>query len=104
MLRPRCTGWRTYGDLRHDPGRTGPRAAAPPVLDAIAAGRVTRAYRRWDRARVEAGTRLRTIIGVLGVTAVEVVDETTLTDAHARHPPRPHGRDLARRALDGRSR
>ncbi|MGD9985707.1 hypothetical protein [Pseudonocardia sp.] len=55
-----------------------------PVLDAIAAGRVTRAYRRWDRPRVKAGARLRTAVGVLEVTAVGTVDENTLTDADAR--------------------
>jgi hypothetical protein len=55
-----------------------------PVLDAIAAGHVTRAYRRWDRPRVKAGTRLRTAVGVLEVTAVGTVDENTLTDADAR--------------------
>ncbi|RTL62278.1 MAG: hypothetical protein EKK42_32485 [Pseudonocardiaceae bacterium] len=54
-----------------------------PVLDAIAAGRVTRVYRRWDRARVKVGTRLRTAVGVLEVTAVDTVAPESLTDADA---------------------
>lgn len=54
-----------------------------PVLDAIAEGRVSRAYRRWDRPRVVVGSRLRTAVGVLAVTAVEAVDPATLTDADA---------------------
>ncbi|AEA26650.1 hypothetical protein Psed_4495 [Pseudonocardia dioxanivorans CB1190] len=51
-----------------------------PVLDAVVDGRVTRAYRRWDRPRVKPGSRLRTAVGVLEVTGVEAVDSETLTD------------------------
>lgn len=54
-----------------------------PVLDAIVEGRVTRAYRRWDRAQVKPGTRLRTVVGVLEVTAVDTVAPASLTDADA---------------------
>lgn len=55
-----------------------------PVLDAVVDGRVTRAYRRWDRPRVKPGSRLRTAVGVLEVTGVEAVDSETLTDDDAR--------------------
>jgi len=55
-----------------------------PVLDAIADGTVTTAFRRWERARVRPGSRLRTAVGVLEVSAVGVVPEAELTDADAR--------------------
>ena len=56
-----------------------------PVLDAIAAGTVTVAFRRWDRARVHPGSRLRTAVGVLEVGEVTTVAEEDLgeSDAHA---------------------
>lgn len=56
-----------------------------PVLDAIAAGTVTLAFRRWDRPRVRPGGTQRTPVGVLEFTAVDPVDEADLTveDAHA---------------------
>jgi hypothetical protein len=56
-----------------------------PVLEAIAAGTVTVAFRRWDRPRVRPGGRQRTSVGVVEFTAVDQVDEADLTadDAHA---------------------
>jgi hypothetical protein len=56
-----------------------------PVLEAIAAGTVTLAFRRWDRPRVRVGGTQRTPVGVLEFTAVDLVDESHLTtdDAHA---------------------
>jgi hypothetical protein len=56
-----------------------------PVLDAIAAGTVTLAFRRWDRPRVRVGGTQRTAVGVVEFTSVDPVDETALTahDAHA---------------------
>jgi hypothetical protein len=55
----------------------------PRDLDRIAAGEVTLAFRRWQRARVKPGSRLKTRVGVLEVDAVEVVEEITPEDAHA---------------------
>jgi hypothetical protein len=55
-----------------------------PVLDAIAAGTVTLAFRRWDRPRVRVGGTQRTPVGVLEFTAVDPVDEADLTEADAR--------------------
>ncbi|MET0741583.1 MAG: hypothetical protein ABWZ26_08565 [Candidatus Nanopelagicales bacterium] len=43
-------------------------------LDGIVAGQVTLAFRRWERARVKPGTRLRTGVGVIVVDDVSVVD------------------------------
>lgn len=57
------------------------------VLDGIADGSVTAAYRRWARPRVVAGTRLRTAVGVVAVDAVDVLDDAAvaeLTDDDAR--------------------
>jgi hypothetical protein len=53
-------------------------------LDGIAAGTVDLAFRRWTRARVKPGTRLRTAIGVVAVEEIRIVSEETLTedDAH----------------------
>jgi hypothetical protein len=53
------------------------------TLDGIAAGRITLAFRRWERPRVKAGTRLRTAVGLVEVTAVDVVASLTGADAHA---------------------
>jgi len=53
------------------------------VLQGVVAGRVDRAFRRWERPRVKAGGRQRTAVGVIGFTSVDVVDvdELTATDA-----------------------
>ena len=54
-----------------------------PVLEAIAAGTVTCAFRRWDRPRVRPGGTQRTPIGVLEFTAVEPVADADLTPGDA---------------------
>jgi hypothetical protein len=54
------------------------------VLDAIRDGRVDLAFRRWERARVRPGTRLRTAVGVLEVDKVDVVQRSSLGDDDAR--------------------
>ena len=50
-------------------------------LDGIAAGTVTLAFRRWERPRVKAGTRLRTAVGVVAIDAVQEVDDVTTDEA-----------------------
>ncbi|GIH09693.1 hypothetical protein Rhe02_77600 [Rhizocola hellebori] len=55
-----------------------------PTLTAIAAGEVTLAFRRWDRARVKAGTQLRTAIGLVEVTSVESVKLSSVTAGQAK--------------------
>ncbi|TWF75448.1 hypothetical protein FHX44_111332 [Pseudonocardia hierapolitana] len=55
-----------------------------PVLDAIAAGTVTCAFRRWDRPRVRVGGSQRTQIGVLEFTSVDPVEASDLTLEDAR--------------------
>ncbi|RCV52078.1 ASCH domain-containing protein [Marinitenerispora sediminis] len=54
------------------------------ILDGIADGTVTLAFRRWERARVRPGGTLRTAVGVIGIDAVEVVREADVTDTQAR--------------------
>jgi hypothetical protein len=56
-----------------------PRATA----EAVVAGAVTVAFRRWDRPRVRPGTTLRTAAGVLEVLDVAEVDEAALTESDA---------------------
>ena len=45
----------------------------PVELDGIRRGEIDLAFRRWDRPRVRVGTRMRTSVGVLEVTSVDVV-------------------------------
>lgn len=54
------------------------------TLDAIATGDITLAFRRWDRARLLPGSRLRTAVGVLEVGSIDVVADQDVTDADAR--------------------
>ena len=54
------------------------------VLEGIAAGEVTLAFRRWRRPTVRPGGTLRTRVGVLAIEAVEVVDPEQVTDEDAR--------------------
>jgi hypothetical protein len=54
------------------------------VLAAIRDGSVDLAFRRWERARVRPGTRLRTAVGVLEIGRVDAVDRSTLDEGDAR--------------------
>lgn len=53
------------------------------TLTAIEAGAVTLAFRRWQRPRVRPGAMLRTLVGLVEVTAVDEVDPTDITDTDA---------------------
>ncbi len=55
-----------------------------PVLERIAAGEVTLAFRRWRRPSVRPGGTLRTPAGLLAIDAVDPVDTHAVTDADAR--------------------
>lgn len=52
--------------------------------EGVAHGRVTVTFRRWRRRQVVAGRRYRTPIGRIEVEAVDVVDESAVSDADAR--------------------
>jgi hypothetical protein len=55
----------------------------PADLAGIEDGSITLQFRRWERARVLPGSKLRTRIGVLEVESVEVVAKPTHEDARA---------------------
>ena len=52
-------------------------------LEAIAAGAVTLAFRRWRRGTVRAGGSLRTALGVLAIEAVDQVVAEGITETEA---------------------
>lgn len=56
----------------------------PTELDAIRNGKIDLAFRRWDRARVKVGTRLRTAVGVIEVVSVETLPVSSLRAEDAR--------------------
>ncbi len=56
----------------------------PAELSAIKAGTVDLAFRRWARPRVVVGTRMRTGVGLIEVTAVERVSVAGLGSQDAR--------------------
>jgi hypothetical protein len=53
------------------------------VLESIAAGTTTLAFRRWRRPTVRPGGRLRTPIGVLAIERVDVVAEEDIAERDA---------------------
>lgn len=55
----------------------------PAELEAIRAGKINLAFRRWDRPRLREGTRMRTAIGLVEVTSVDEVPAEAITDAEA---------------------
>jgi hypothetical protein len=69
------------------------------ALEGLRAGRVTLAFRRWRRARVRAGTMMRTRAGLVEVLAVDVVSRSALTEHDARRTGSSSLDDLLR-ALD----
>jgi hypothetical protein len=71
------------------------------MLEKIEAGRVTLAFRRWERPRVLPGTRMRTGIGLVEIEAVDPVERAELTEADAAAAGLPSLADLLRR-LDQR--
>ncbi len=53
-------------------------------LEAIRAGEADLAFRRWKRPRVRVGTRMRTAVGLVEVTSLEVVDPSAIGSGEAR--------------------
>jgi hypothetical protein len=72
------------------------------VLDGVAEGTISLAFRRWARPRVRVGSRLRTAVGVLAVDAVDVVDVADITTREARRAGFSSRQDLLR-VLDRRA-
>jgi hypothetical protein len=54
------------------------------VLDGIVEGRVTLAFRRWDRPHAKPGALHRTPVGLIAIDAVDVVRLDSITAAEAR--------------------
>jgi hypothetical protein len=50
----------------------------------IARGEVTVTFRRWKRRQALAGRRYRTAGGIIEIDAVDIVDESSITEADAR--------------------
>jgi hypothetical protein len=73
-----------------------------PVLDGIADGSISVAFRRWARPRVRVGSRLRTVVGVLEVDAVDKIVVADITAKDARRAGFSSRDDLVR-ALDQRA-
>ena len=74
----------------------------PAELAAIRAGQVDLAFRRWERPRVVVGTRMRTAVGLLEVTAVDQVEVGEISDDDVRRAGAP-SREALLRALEARS-
>ena len=55
----------------------------PAELEAIRAAQIDLAFRRWDRPRLKVGTKMRTAIGLVEVTAVDEVALDAIGDAEA---------------------
>lgn len=56
----------------------------PAMLQAIADGAVTVAFRRWEQPRIRPGGTQRTAVGVIAFDAVEAVSRDDLDDGDAR--------------------
>lgn len=55
----------------------------------IADGSVTLTFRRWKRSQAVAGHRYRTAAGMIEVEAVDIVDESSITDRDAKRAGYP---------------
>jgi hypothetical protein len=53
------------------------------ILRGVAAGEITLAFQRWPSPQAEAGTQLRTAVGLIGIGEVTEIDPRTITDADA---------------------
>jgi hypothetical protein len=54
------------------------------ILDGIAAGKITRAFRLWRKLTVRNGGTLKTAIGVLRITGVDAIAAHDISDRDAR--------------------
>lgn len=81
-VRPAQPGWSTALS-RYDGFLAllslGPVLLRQDVLRGIEDGRIQAVFRRWARARVNPGTRLRTAVGIVEVVSVDEIDPDSLT-------------------------
>jgi biotin operon repressor len=65
-------------------------------LEAIFAGRVTTAFRRWKKPTVKAGGQIRSQMGMVAIDSLEVIDPATLTEDDAAAANYPSLAELRR--------
>ncbi len=65
-------------------------------LAGIEAGRISLVFRTWQSPRVRVGTRLRTPIGLVGITGIEPTSRETVTEDDARRAGHPSLAELHR--------
>lgn len=63
-------------------------------LQAIFAGKVTTAFRRWKRPTVKVGGQVRTQMGMVAIDAIEEIDPATLSEADAAAANYPNLKQL----------
>lgn len=88
--------------MRRDGGTVAAVILRRAELDAIRAGEVDLAFRRWDRPRLKLGTGMRTAIGIVEVTSVEQVALEEITEAEALRAG-ARSRDRLVRQLEARN-
>ena len=69
------------------------------ILDGIAAGKITCAFRLWRKPTVRSGGTLKTAVGVLRITGVDAIAAPDISDRDARRAGYAGEADL-RRALE----
>lgn len=76
-----------------------------PIAEAVRAGTVTLAFRRWDSPRVKVGSTQLTTAGVVIFDAIdEIVDVATISDADALAAGLPDAAALRKRLVPGTAR
>jgi biotin operon repressor len=78
------------GDMFPDGDIVGPMLLRKAVLDAIVAGDVDLAFRRWKRPTVKTGGTLRTPAGLLQIESVARIDLGDIDEASARRAGMPY--------------
>jgi hypothetical protein len=85
----RAAGGLAFYVQQVDAGRTTPRIIVVVLLrraelEAIKIGEIDLAFRRWSQPRLRTGTKMRTAVGLVEVTAVEPIALDAITDDDAR--------------------
>lgn len=55
----------------------------PSAIEGIAAGRITLAFRRWDKPRVNPGSKIRNALGVIEIVSIKQVNKISDKEARA---------------------
>ena len=54
------------------------------TIEGIRKGTITLAFRRWNKARIKPGSEIRSALGVIGITSVQVLAQSAITEGDAR--------------------